>query len=312
MKSDAGWPTAGLLRQAIFLLTAGGGALAVVSALLWRWGTAAMPRVIRPLVLIGRASLSHYVLHIVIAYSLLRLQYPDEDWAPRPGLWAMLAYLAIGVPLTAFWFRHHTQGPLEMLWARASRRPGPAPSGGDQASSPGVEVIRTAGTASLHAMRSFAPGEIVSPLEGDPVSQPTRFTIQVGTDAHLDPVSERTSPWGYTNHSCDANLAIDVPRRVIVGPAPDRRRGRALLRLPYDRVGHERAVRMSLCQPSMRQRRAGLCAPAARTAAGPARSRGTAHSGAARRPGSAPPPASLRFGASLGIETKMTPPLSTG
>jgi len=65
-------------------------------------------------------------------------------------------------------------------------------------------------------VRPFAPGEIVSPLEGHSVAQPTRFTIQVGTDAHLDPISERTSPWGYTNHSCDANLAIDVPRRVIV------------------------------------------------------------------------------------------------
>jgi len=206
--------------SAIFLLTAGGGALTVVSALLWRWGTAAMPRMIRPLVLFGRASLSHYVLHIVIAYSVLRLEYPEEDWVPRTGLWAMIAYLAIGVPLTVFWFRHHAQGPLEMLWARASRRPRTAPSDGDHGSSPRVEVIRTAGTASLHAVRSFAPGEIVVPLEGHPVGQPTRFTIQVGTNAHLDPISERASPWGYTNHSCDPNLAIDVARRVIIARRP--------------------------------------------------------------------------------------------
>ncbi len=206
--------------SAIFLLTAGGGAVTVVSALLWRWGTAAMPRVIRPLVLFGRASLSHYVLHIVIAYSVLRLLYPAEDWLPRTGLWAMLAYLAIGVPLTVFWFRHHTHGPLETLWARTSRRPGPVPSDGDQGSSPRVEVIRTAGMASLHAVRPFAPGEIVVPLEGHPVVQPTRFTIQVGTDAHLEPISERVSPWGYTNHSCDPNLAIDVRRRVIVARRP--------------------------------------------------------------------------------------------
>jgi uncharacterized membrane protein YeiB len=206
--------------SAIFLLTAGGGALTVVSALLWRWGTAAMPRVTRPLVLFGRASLSHYVLHILIAYSVLRLQYPEEDWVPRTGLWAMLTYLAIGVPFTVFWFRHHTHGPLETLWARTSRRPGPAPSDGDQGSSPCVEIIRTAGTASLHAVHPFAPGEVVVPLEGHPVVQPTRFTIQVGTDSHVAPISERASPWGSMNHSCDPNLAIDVSRRVIVARRP--------------------------------------------------------------------------------------------
>src|SRR6185503_18337834 len=112
----------------------------------------------QPLVLFGRASLSHYVLHIAIAYSVLRLFYPDEDWAPRTGLWAMLAYLAIGVPLTVLWFRNHTHGPFEMLWARASRRPGSTPSDGHQVSRPPVEVLHTGGTASLHAARSFAQG----------------------------------------------------------------------------------------------------------------------------------------------------------
>jgi uncharacterized membrane protein YeiB len=206
--------------SAIFLLTAGGGALSVVSVLLWRWGTAALPRVVRPLVLFGRASLSHYVLHIAVAYSVLRLQFPAEDWAPRTGLWAMLAYLAIGLPLTVLWFRHHTHGPLEMLWARTSRRPGPALLEADQDASPRVEVIRTAGAASLHAVHPFARGEVVVPLEGHPVPRPTRFTIQVGTDAHLEPMSERASPWGLMNHSCDPNLAIDVSRRLIVARRP--------------------------------------------------------------------------------------------
>lgn len=115
----SGWtPTSG-----VFLLTAGGGALVIVSALHGWWGTAAMPRVIQPLVLFGRASLSHYVAHIAIAYSVLRLWYPDEDWLPDTGLWALLAYLALGIPLTVFWFRHHTHGPLEALLARSSRRP---------------------------------------------------------------------------------------------------------------------------------------------------------------------------------------------
>jgi hypothetical protein len=125
----------------------------------------------------------------------------------------MLAYLAVGVLLTVFWFHHHTQGPLELLWARTSRRPRPVPN---HDASPPVEVIRNDGTASLLAVRPFAPGEVIVQLEGKPAARPTRFTIQVWLDAHLDPISDRVSPWKFMNHSCDPNLAIDVPRRVIV------------------------------------------------------------------------------------------------
>ena len=203
--------------SAIFLLTAGSGALAVVSALRWWWGTATMPRVVQPLVLFGRASLSHYVLHIAIAYSVLRLWYPGEDWPPSTGLRALLLYLAIGIPLTVFWFRHHSHGPLEALLASSSRRP-PARPASDHGTgeSPSIEIIRGDVSASLRAARSFGPGEIVFPVEGDPVTRATRFTIQVGLNAHLDPVSERKSPWRYLNHGCDPNVAIDIPRRAVV------------------------------------------------------------------------------------------------
>jgi uncharacterized membrane protein YeiB len=201
--------------SATFLLTAGGGALVVISALLWRWGTAPLPRLLQPLVLLGRASLSHYVLHIAIAYSVLRFWYPDEDWVPRTGLWALLAYLGVAVPLTVFWFRRHTHGPFEALLARSSRRPGRHPAGG-AGEPPSVEIIRDAGFASLHAVRAFAPGEVVFPLRGRPVKRPTRFSIQVGRDAHLDPISDSASPWGALNHGCDPNVAIDVSRRVII------------------------------------------------------------------------------------------------
>jgi uncharacterized membrane protein YeiB len=205
--------------SAIFILTAGGGALVVVSGLLWRWSTAPLPRVLQPLVLFGRASLSHYVLHIAVAYSLLRVLYPNEDWLPGTGLWALAAYLTIGIPLTVFWFRHHTHGPLEALLARTSRRPRrPTAEVGEE--SPSFEIIRHAGFASLHAVRSLAPGEVVFPLTGRLVEQPTRFTIQVGADAHLTPISEHASPWKYLNHGCDPNVAIDVPRRVIVARRP--------------------------------------------------------------------------------------------
>ena len=201
--------------SAAFLLTAGGGALVVISALLSRWGTAPLPRALQPLVLLGRASLSHYVLHIAIGYSALRFWYPNEDWEPRTGLWVMLAYLGVAVPLTVFWFRRYTHGPFEALLARSARRPDRRPAGG-AGESPSVEIIRDAGFASLHAVRSFARGDVVFPLRGRPVVRPTRFSIQVGRDAHLDPVSDQVSPWGSLNHGCDPNVAIDVSRRVIV------------------------------------------------------------------------------------------------
>lgn len=209
----SGWtPT-----SATFLLTAGAGALVVISALLSRWGTAPLPRVLQPLVLLGRASLSHYVLHIAIAYSVLRFWYPNEDWEPRTGLWALLAYLAIAVPLTVFWFRRQTHGPFEALLARGSRRPSRRLAGAAvTVESASVEIVRDTGFASLHAVRSFAAGEVVFPLRGRPVVRPTRFSIQVGSDAHLDPISDHASPWGALNHGCDPNVVIDVSRRVII------------------------------------------------------------------------------------------------
>jgi uncharacterized membrane protein YeiB len=165
--------------SATFLLTAGGGALVVISALLSRWGTAPLPRVLQPLVLLGRASLSHYVLHIAIAYSVLRFWYPNEDWVPRTGLWALLAYLGVAVPLTIFWFRRHTHGPFEALLARSSRRPDRRLAGG-AGETPSVEIIRDAGFASLHAVRSFEHGEVVFPLRGRPVGGDTASRSRLG------------------------------------------------------------------------------------------------------------------------------------
>jgi uncharacterized membrane protein YeiB len=206
--------------SAVFLLAAGGASLVIISALRWWWGTAAMPRVVQPLVLFGRASLSHYVAHIVVAYSILRLWYPNEDWLPTAGLQMLLAYLAVGIPLTVLWFRYHSHGPLELLLARSSRRPLPRTAIDDRAEEPSVEVIRDAGFGSLHAVRSFTPGEVVFPLKGRPATRATRYTIQVGTEAHLDPTSEHDSPWAYLNHGCDPNVAIDIPSRAIVARRP--------------------------------------------------------------------------------------------
>jgi hypothetical protein len=52
------------------------------------------------------------------------------------------------------------------------------------------------------------------------VVQANRFTIQIGANAHLDPISDNVSPWGSLNHGCDPNVVIDVGRRVIVAKRP--------------------------------------------------------------------------------------------
>lgn len=114
--------------SAPFLVGAGAWSFAVIAGFWWWRGAAPLPRALLPLVLLGRASLSHYVLHIAGAYALLRLWYPDEDWAVTVGLTVMAAYLLLTIPLTVLWFRRFSHGPLELLWAQASRRPASRPS----------------------------------------------------------------------------------------------------------------------------------------------------------------------------------------
>ena len=199
-----------------FVVTMGSGAIAIVALLLWWQGTTPMSRAIRPVVLFGRASLTHYLLHIVVAYSVLRLWYPDEDWSVTVGLWASAAYLAVGVPLTMLWFRQHTHGPFEILWAGASRRPAPGARAAPARSAHPVEVRRQNGSAGLFASRSLAAGDVVLPVEGRPVAEPNRYSIQLGTALHIVPSSEGSAPWMWLNHGCAPNVAVDTGRRVVV------------------------------------------------------------------------------------------------
>ena len=72
--------------------------------------------------LIGRASLTHYLGHILLVFVPLRLAFPAEDWPARIGLAAFAGYAAAALPLTALWFRRFQRGPVEELLARASGR----------------------------------------------------------------------------------------------------------------------------------------------------------------------------------------------
>lgn len=102
-----------------FLLRIGSSAAALIAGLLWWESAGGLPKITQPLALLGRASLTHYVLHIVAVFAPLRLLYPDEDWPMRTGLLAYFGYLLLALPLTLLWFRRFPRGPLESLWARA-------------------------------------------------------------------------------------------------------------------------------------------------------------------------------------------------
>jgi hypothetical protein len=58
----------------------------------------------------------------------------------------------------------------------------------------------------VRAARPFAPGELLLLLRGSLVAQPTRHTIQVDDDQHLE--GEPTVLWRYVQHSCAPNAAI--------------------------------------------------------------------------------------------------------
>lgn len=105
-----------------FVLVAGGAAVAVVSGLAWLHGANKMPTLVLPLAMFGRASLTHYILHICVVIVPLRMIWPEEDWPVRVGTLAFALYVAVALPLTVLWFRGRSHGPLEGAWARASGR----------------------------------------------------------------------------------------------------------------------------------------------------------------------------------------------
>jgi hypothetical protein len=56
----------------------------------------------------------------------------------------------------------------------------------------------------LFANSIFQKGELVTIIEGEQILQPTRTSLQVGINQHVD-VKE---PIKYINHNCDANITL--------------------------------------------------------------------------------------------------------
>jgi len=103
-----------------FLLQIGAVAAAVATGLQWWQRARGLPPAAEAVARFGRASLTHYLLHIGLVYAPLRLWWPAEDWSFAVGLAAAAGYVAVAMPLTWLWFRRWQKGPFEALWARAS------------------------------------------------------------------------------------------------------------------------------------------------------------------------------------------------
>ncbi len=86
-------------------------------------GLPSLRRALGGLADLGRASLSWYVLHVVLVFVPLRWFWPEEDWPFTVGLAAFALWFGLGVVLTSRWLRRFRRGPLEGLWARAALRP---------------------------------------------------------------------------------------------------------------------------------------------------------------------------------------------
>ena len=96
-------------------------------------------------------------------------------------------------------------------------RPGKTrtPQTPEPAAGPSVAVARVGGEFKLLAIRPFAAGEAIFEAEGDLTRTPTRHSIQVGEDRHLDLLRPRSLEelldryaWRYLNHSCEPNGAF--------------------------------------------------------------------------------------------------------
>ena len=103
-----------------FLLRNGGLAIALVALLAWRRLRCGLPRWLTPIAAVGRASLTHYLGHILLVYAPLRWWWPAEDWSLAVGLTAALGYATLALVATPWWLRRRARGPLEALLAMSS------------------------------------------------------------------------------------------------------------------------------------------------------------------------------------------------
>jgi hypothetical protein len=86
-----------------------------------------------------------------------------------------------------------------------------------------IAVDHVDGEHRLVATKDFGIGDHILQLEGEIVGIPSKFSVQVGPDQHLDlPAEARAAQpmdryrWRFLNHSCAPNAAFDARRLVAI------------------------------------------------------------------------------------------------
>ena len=71
---------------------------------------------------------------------------------------------------------------------------------------------------SLVAVRSILPGEVVLHIAGQPTVNPSRYSVQIDENVHLEGPPEFMG--NYINHSCNPSCYIDWPSLSFVALRP--------------------------------------------------------------------------------------------
>jgi hypothetical protein len=71
--------------------------------------------------------------------------------------------------------------------------------------------------AAVVARTPIARGEPLLAIDGPVRRRPSRYTLQMGAHAHVDPAGQL---WGFVNHSCDPNCRFDFTRWCLVADRP--------------------------------------------------------------------------------------------
>lgn len=80
------------------------------------------------------------------------------------------------------------------------------------------EIMESSSGKSLHALQSFAPGDVISPFDASFVStKPSYLTVQVGYRKHITLLPQFLQ---YINHSCKPNAFFDTTAMQLVALSP--------------------------------------------------------------------------------------------
>lgn len=105
-----------------FVLLWGGAAVAFLAAVMLWWPRGASLSQLAAVAAVGRVSLTHYLLHLVVVYAVMRIWWPQEDWSTAVGVSVAVGYVVVALLVTPWWLAHRRRGPLEELLARVSGR----------------------------------------------------------------------------------------------------------------------------------------------------------------------------------------------